>query len=228
MGADRIDFYFDYLSGYAYFGWLRVRALCERKGVTLGLHPILFAGLLNHWGQLGPAEIPPKRAWVYRDGYRIAKRENFPLSPPKVHPFNPLYALRLSLAEVGGADQARIVETLFSAGWGRGIDLGSREELCATLDAAGLDGRDLLARASEPAAKEALRDGTAQAIGRGVFGVPTLMVKDELFWGADRMQDVEMALDGTDPIDHAWVNEVLARPKQADRRETVAAEPKDR
>ena len=64
MSAGHVDFYFDYLSGYAYFGWLRVRSLCARKGATLGVHPVLFAGLLNHWGQLGPAEIPPKRAWI--------------------------------------------------------------------------------------------------------------------------------------------------------------------
>jgi 2-hydroxychromene-2-carboxylate isomerase len=222
MSAGHVDFYFDYLSGYAYFGWLRVRSLCARKGATLGVHPVLFAGLLNHWGQLGPAEIPPKRAWVYRDGFRIAKRDNVPLSPPRYHPFNPLLALRLSLAEVGGADQPRVVDAIFGAGWGRGIDLGSREELAATLDAAGLDGNGLVAKASEPAAKAALKKSTEDAIARGVFGVPTMIVGDELFWGADRVEYVEMALDGTDPIDHAWVNEVLARPKQADRREALA------
>jgi 2-hydroxychromene-2-carboxylate isomerase len=222
MSAGHVDFYFDYLSGYAYFGWLRVRALCERKEATLGVHPVLFAGLLNHWGQLGPAEIPPKRAWVYRDGYRIAKRDNVPLAPPKFHPFNPLPALRLSLAGVGGADQAGIVDALFRAGWGQGIDLGSTAELTATLDAAGFDGAALVAKTAAPAAKAELKKSTDDAIARGVFGVPTMIVGEDLFWGADRVEYVEWALDGTDPVDHAWVNEVLARDKQADRREALA------
>jgi 2-hydroxychromene-2-carboxylate isomerase len=224
MAPTHVDFYFDYLSGYAYFAWLKIQEICDRKGATLGVHPVLFAGLLNHWGQLGPAEIPPKREWVYRDGYRLAKLRGVPLAPPKYHPFNPLLALRLSLAEVGGEDQRGVVDAIWKGGWGAGIDLGSAEELGATLDRAGFDGRALVAKASEPAAKEALKKSTADAIGRGVFGIPTMIVGGELIWGADRTDFVELILDGRDPIDDAWVREVLARPKQADRREALAAD----
>lgn len=216
--ADRVDFYFDYISGYAYFAWLSIQEICDRRGAELGVHPVLFAGLLDHWGQLGPAEIPPKREWAYKDAFRHARLHGIELACPKVHPFNPLLALRLSLREVAGAEQRRLVSAIFRAGWGQGIDLGSRDELAAALDGEGLDSRALIERASAPAAKEALRESTARAVGRGVFGVPTIFVGDELFWGSDRMEYVELALDGRDPLDNARVREALDRPRAADRR----------
>src|SRR5882672_7703102 len=201
MATRRVDFYFDYLSGYAYFGWLRIQDVCAARGVELSIRPVLFAGLLDHWGTVGPAEVPPRRAWVYRDGFRYAALHGIALKCPKFHPFNPLPALRMSLAAVAGADQQRVVDAIFRAGWGKGIDLGSTVELVACLDAAALDGRALLARAETASAKEALRRETEEAIARGVFGVPTMISGDELFWGSDRIDHLELYLDGRDPLD---------------------------
>lgn len=215
----RVDFYFDFISMYAYLAWPRIRELCAEKGAELVVHPTLFAGLLNHWGQLGPAEIEPKRRWAYSDAYRAAKLAGLPLTCPKHHPFNPLTALRLSLAEVAGDRQHDVVDAVFHAGWGAGIDLGSADELCEALDARGLPGRLLLEKTGAPEVKAALKKSTDDAIARGVFGVPTTFVGDELFWGSDRMDFVRLALDGRDPIDRGWVEGVLARPKTADRRE---------
>ena len=113
----RVDFYFDDLSPYAYFAWLRIGAFCAQHDAELVIHPVLFAGLLEHWGQLGPAEIPPKRAWVYRDAFRYAALNGIPLVGPPVHPFNPLTALRMSLAVAAGADQPRVIDALFHAAW---------------------------------------------------------------------------------------------------------------
>lgn len=214
----RVDFYFDYISGYAYLAWVQLRTLCAKRNAQLAAHPTLFAGLLNHWGQLGPAEIEPKRRWAYSDAFRTARIHGLPFSCPKFHPFNPLPALRLSLAEVGGEAQHEIIDAIFHAGWGGGIDLGSPEELCAALDARGLDGAALVEKAASPDAKVALKSSTDEALSRGVFGVPSMIVGAELFWGSDRMEFVALALDGEDPLDRAWVDEVLSRPKMAERR----------
>jgi 2-hydroxychromene-2-carboxylate isomerase len=97
------------------------------------------------------------------------------------------------------------------------VDLGSPEALVAALDARGLDGRGLLARASAPAAKEALRQETAAAIARGVFGVPTMMAGDTLLWGNDRLEHLTLVLDGRDPLDRARAAELLARTPSAVR-----------
>jgi 2-hydroxychromene-2-carboxylate isomerase len=219
MAARTVDFYFDYISGYAYFGWLRIQDVCASRGVTLRIHPVLFAGLLNHWGTVGPAEVPPRRAWVYRDGFRHAALHGIKLACPKFHPYNPLPALRMSLAEVAAADQPRVVQAIFRAGWTDGIDLGSPTELVAALDAAGLDGRVILENSESSLAKEALKRETQEAIGRGVFGVPTMICGEELFWGSDRIDHLELHLDGKDPLDpyRGQVKEILARPRMADR-----------
>jgi 2-hydroxychromene-2-carboxylate isomerase len=219
MAARSVDFYFDYLSGYAYLGWLRIQEVCASRGLALRIHPVLFAGLLNHWGTVGPAEVPPRRAWVYRDGFRYAALRGIDLNCPKFHPFNPLHALRLSLHEVSGADQQRVVQALFVAGWTDGIDLGSTEELAAALSKAGLDGRALLERSETSLAKDALRRETEEAIEQGVFGIPTMICEKELFWGSDRIDHLELYLDGKDPLDpyRERVREILARPRAADR-----------
>jgi 2-hydroxychromene-2-carboxylate isomerase len=219
----RVDFYFDYISPYSYLAWVQIRALCAKKGADLVLHPTLFAGLLNHWGQLGPAEIEPKRRWIFSDAHRTARLHGLPFSCPKYHPFNPLSALRLTLAEVAEDRQHAVCDTLFHAGWGAGIDLGSSEEICRALDERGLPGQALIEKTGLPEVKEALKRSTAEAIERGVFGVPTMIVGQDLFWGSDRMDFVALALDGDDPIDRPSVDAVLSRPKAADRLERKRA-----
>ena len=195
-----LEFYFDYLSPYAYLASLEIGPLCRRHGAELALRPVLFAGLLNHWDQRGPAEIPPKGRHSMRDCLRYAALREVPLRPPRYHPFRPLNALRVSLARVSGNEQARAVAALFQLGWARGGDLGSAVEIRDALDEAGLDGNALLARAADPSVKQALREQTEAAVARGVFGIPTMRVGDELFWGLDQLRWLELFLDGRDPL----------------------------
>src|SRR5690606_15009252 len=116
------------------------------RGDTVILSPVLFAGLLHHHGQLGPAEIQAKRRWLVRDTLRRAQRLAVDISYPATHPFRPLTALRLALPEVSGADQASVVEALFRHGWQRSGELGEDDALIAALTDAGLDGETLVAR----------------------------------------------------------------------------------
>lgn len=206
-----IDFYFDFLSPFAFLGWRRVRDLSSRTGTPVRPRPVLFAALLEKWGQLGPAEIPPKRAYVFRQCYRFAARHGIKMALPRVHPFVPLSALRTSLPIVAGDRQLEVVDAYFEAIWEDGIDGGSIPDLSAALTRRGLDPA-ILERAQEPAVKDALRAETGAAIARGVFGVPTFFVGDELFWGNDSLDDVELALAGKDPLDRAAVDAFLARP----------------
>ena len=195
-----LDFYFDYLSPYAYLAWRCLPEVTEPRDVAIVPRPVLFAGLLNHWGQLGPAEIPPKGRHVGRDTRRFAALRGIPLRSPRYHPFRPLTALRTSLAAVAGDRQHDVITALFDASWANGIDLGSADEIGEALDLAGLDGRRLVKAASQPEAKEALRRETERAIALGVFGIPTMVVEDELFWGLDQLQYLALYLDGKDPL----------------------------
>jgi 2-hydroxychromene-2-carboxylate isomerase len=169
--------YFDFISPFAY---LQFQHLDGLPGGVPRLQPVLFAGLLQHWGQLGPAEIPAKRRFTYRYVVWRARREGIALRFPPAHPFQPLAPLRLALAL--GAEP-RTVGTIFDFVWREGRDpVADWDALCARLE---LAPDEALALVADPDHKAALRRNTAGAVEAGVFGVPTLVVDGELFWGAD-------------------------------------------
>ena len=175
------DWYFDFVSPFAYLQGEQLAGLAP--AITFRCKPVLFAGVLDALGQIGPAEIPPKRAFTYRFVVWQAKRLGIPFKLPHEHPFNPLPLLRLAIA----CDcDAAAIQRIFRFVWrdGRLPDLPIEwAELTSELGLANAD-----ARIAEPEVKEALRRNTDEAIGRGVFGVPTIVLRDELFWGADATQ----------------------------------------
>ena len=172
----RIDWYFDYISPYAY---LQLQRLGEFAGIAeIRPVPVLFAGLLNATGNLGPAEIPAKRLWTYRFCQFTAGRLGVPFRMPPAHPFNPLRILRLSIAL--GSDLAAI-DAIFRFVWGEGRDPDAEwPALTAALGVAAAD--SLIASAD---VKAALKANTDAAVAAGVFGVPTLAVDGQSFWGVD-------------------------------------------
>jgi len=180
-----VSWVFDVISPFAYLAFARLREL--PADVELKIVPVLFAALLDHFGQRGPAEIASKRRFTYRFVLWRARRLGLPLRMPPAHPFNPLAALRLVIA--AGSD-LRAAGTVLQAAFGEGRDLTDAAviaELAARLGVA--DPQSALA---DPAVKQRLRDNTLWASSRGVFGVPTLVVGEELFWGHDAF---DMALD---------------------------------
>ena len=212
-----IDFWFDYISPYAFFGWLRVRQLAAAHDATLTLRPVLFAALLDHHGQLGPAEIPSKRAHTFKDILRYAALHDIVLRGPATHPFNPLTALRCSVRQAADDQQADVIDALYRAAWSTGIDMGDPDAIAGALSDAGLDGPGLVARTRDADIKEALKAQTAAAIERGVFGVPTLDVDGELFWGNDRVDYAALRLQGRDPLPDDIATDLLSRPSGAVR-----------
>lgn len=200
MSTRKLDFYFDYLSPYAFLASREIGALCERHKVALCLRPVLFASLLNHWGQLGPAEITPKAEHVFKECLRHALLKGVEFRSPKHHPFRPLTALRVSLREVAGDQQALVMQTLFAFGWSQAGDLGDDGEIARALDAVGLDGGAMVGKAADPAIKQVLVESTEEAVSRGVFGVPTMLIEEELFWGLDQLKYLDLYLAGQDPL----------------------------
>jgi 2-hydroxychromene-2-carboxylate isomerase len=101
----RISFYFDFISPYAYLAFEHLPEALKGISYSAGYHPVLFAGLLKQHGQLGPAEIAPKRDWTYRHALWLAHSMGIPMHMPASHPFNPLALLRLAIACGGQADE---------------------------------------------------------------------------------------------------------------------------
>jgi 2-hydroxychromene-2-carboxylate isomerase len=196
-----IRFHFDFLSPYAYVAWHGIHALAERAGAEVEPVPVVLAALLNHHGQRGPAEIPAKRVYVFKDALRRAALADLPLAMPPSHPFNPLLGLRAVLASPPEHRRA-LIDGLYEATWGGvgspGID--QPDEVARVAAAIGLDGEALVARAAAPEVKGALRTSTEQAIALGVFGVPSMLVGQELFWGLDSFDLLERHLKGQDPL----------------------------
>ena len=177
MNAARLDWYFDFISPFAYLQWRRLRR--DHPEVALNPKPLLFAAILNHVGQLGPAEIPQKRRHTYRIVLWQARQAGIPLAFPPAHPFNPLPALRLCLA---APDRMQAIDAIFAHIWEHGRLADSVEALTDVAASLGID--DPAAIARDEVKRELLANGE-EAMALGVFGVPTLRVRDELFWGND-------------------------------------------
>lgn len=172
----KVEWYFDYVSPFSYLQW--AHQLPRLRDTEIELKPLLFAGLLKHWGHKGPAEMPGKRRFTYRHVTWLADRLGVPLRMPAAHPFNPLPLLRLSIAR---NNDAAVVDRLFGFVWRDGripADKPAWDELTGELGVAGEALKD-------PAVKQQLLDNGKEAIDRGIFGVPTIMVNDEMFWGVD-------------------------------------------
>jgi 2-hydroxychromene-2-carboxylate isomerase len=178
-----ITFYFDVISPYAYLAFEQLPEALQGISYAVTYKPVLFAGLLKHHGQLGPAEIASKREWTYRQVQWLARDLDIEFQFPATHPFNPLPLLRLAVAcGENGLPNRYVAETLFRHVWRTGEDAENAQRL-ATLT-------ELLKPAQTPNSAEVkamLKTFTESAIEEGVFGVPTFKVDGKLFFGLDAL-----------------------------------------
>jgi 2-hydroxychromene-2-carboxylate isomerase len=169
-----VEWYFDFVSPYSYICFNRLGEL----PVPVSYKPVLFAGLLEHWGQKGPAEIPAKRKWTYRWCTWWARELGITFRFPGQHPFNPLPYLRLAIA---AGPSERVVRRIFNVLWTTGDDALDESVFDTLVEEFQVDTAKLIE------AKAGLRKATADAAKRGVFGVPSFVIRDEVFWGADAL-----------------------------------------
>jgi 2-hydroxychromene-2-carboxylate isomerase len=204
----QIDFYFDFISPYAYLAFEHLPEALMGHGYRVNYKPILFAGLLQHHGQLGPAEIGPKRAWTYRQVLWLAHQHGIAMQMPASHPFNPLPLLRLALACTAAGDPNRFVtETIFRHVWCTGLDAAAPDRIQALVQQLA-PVRDM----QDAAVKAQLRQNTEAAVALGLFGVPSLVVDGKLFWGMDALPMVRAYLTGDDWFDGATWDTAAALP----------------
>lgn len=198
-----IDFYFDFISPYAYLAYKALPEIAASHEAEIVPHPVLFAAMLNHHGQLGPAEIPAKREYVFKDVYRSASARGWPIEPPPTHPFNPLTALRICSLEMPSETRWKLIGRLFDMTWAGGGGVSDANALAKVAAELGVDNAP--ERIADPDLKARLRDTTEAAITCGAFGVPTMLVGEELFWGYDSLDHLDRFLGGADPLpDDLW------------------------
>jgi 2-hydroxychromene-2-carboxylate isomerase len=201
-----IDWYFDFVSPFSYISLYRLKEL----PTPVAYKPVLFAGMLKHWGQKGPAEIPAKRRWTYRWCNWWAGELGVPFRFPEQHPFNPLPHLRLALA-CGSRPEA--VKRIFDWVWMSGenaTDPSRFARLCTELG---------VAQEKLVEVKDQLRLNTEQAVARGVFGVPSFVADGEVFWGADSIEFLQAFLKDGAVIRNDEMRRIDALPIGAARKE---------
>lgn len=212
--------YFDFISPYSYLVWRSLPPFREETGAPVELVPVLFAALLDHHGTKGPAEVPAKRAYVFKDANRKSHVLGFgPVIPPPTHPFNPLLALRVASLDFGDEDtKLRVIDALFRATWAGEGGIDSEEKVAAILRSLGLPAEATVSRALHADNKQRLRAQTEEAIANGVFGVPSLLVRGEVFWGVDALPFAIARWAGRDVIDELDLAQWAQLPSGAERR----------
>jgi 2-hydroxychromene-2-carboxylate isomerase len=202
--------YFDVISPYAYLHRTRFAELPQDLAIVY--KPVLFAGLLNHWGQKGPAEIPAKRTWTYRSCQFWADSHDVPFRFPSAHPFNSLPYQRLILACQSSPDA---VKRVFDHVWTTAGNPADDKGFSALARSLGIED---LAALGDPAIKDALRRNTEEAAAQGVFGVPSFVVDGEVFWGNDSVEFFKAWLADPSILASAEMRRVDALPIAAARK----------
>jgi 2-hydroxychromene-2-carboxylate isomerase len=211
-----LTFWFDVVSPYAWLAFDQLPQALAGCSYRVEYRPVLFAGLLQTWGQKGPAEIGPKRAWTYRQVRWLAHCQGTRLDLPQPHPFNPLALQRMALAcaDALGTPSRHRVQALFEHVWQGGHDPNDPHRLREL--------RALLNPAhdpDDPAIKQRLRDETEAAAAVGVFGVPTFGLDGRLFWGADALGMLRAAILGDAWFDGPTWESCANQPAGIERRQ---------
>ena len=207
--APRLVWYFDFISPYSYLQFAAYPELLR----SAELRPVLFAGLLNHWGSKGPAELPAKRLQTYRQTYWMAGQRGIVMNYPPAHPFNPIPALRLAIALDSSYEAVKLI---FEFIWKEGRSVN--EDWAGLAAALGLDAAAADALATEARVKEALAANGRQALERGVYGVPTFDTGKELFWGLDATDMLLDYLSDATLFDDPEMRRIAALPVGAARK----------
>lgn len=190
-----VEFYFDVGSPTAYLAHKRLQQLRAQYGLELRYMPMLLGGVFKASGNTSPIAIPAKGKYMLeQDLPRFAARYGVPLSFNPHFPINTLNLMRAAVAaqQLGCVDA--YLDRVFDAIWVEKKNMGDATVVEQVLADAGLDAGALIARSQDPAVKAELVANTEAAVARGVFGAPTLFMDGAMYFGQDRLDFIEQAL----------------------------------
>lgn len=199
--SSKLDFYFDYSSPYGYLASERVESIANKHGRELVWHPILLGAVFKVTGQAPLTEAPLKGEYAITDFHRSARQHNIEYSQPDMFPIASVSACRASLwiREHEDADVAArlpdFIHGVFRAFYTQGKNITDAAVLAEIAESSGLDSSAMADAIAQETIKNALRKEVNDAIERGIFGSPMIMIDDELFWGHDRLEHVDHWLE---------------------------------
>jgi 2-hydroxychromene-2-carboxylate isomerase len=195
-----VEFYYDLVSPYSYLAHREVSRICQERDAELVLRPMLLGAVHNAVGLQAPIETKAKARYQAKDIRRWAEHYGLPMTFPDPFPFRTLKTMRAAMFLKDRGELEAFTREAFALYWEEGGAPKGLEEadedgpVSEAARRAGADPDEVLAGASAPEAKGALKVATGEAVGRGVFGAPAFFVGEEMFWGNDRLDFVEEAL----------------------------------
>ena len=204
MTDHTIEFLFDFAAPNAYLAWYPLKDIAARTGAKLVVTPVFLGGMHKLTGNAPPmirdADVKGKVAYAAREFQRFLDRHG--MSAFRMHPalpFNSILLQRVLVAATDEDERHALIEALLPAVWERNIDCTDAAALGAELAEAGFDAEKLLAATQEPAVKAELIANTERAVERGAFGIPTFFVGEEMWFGKERLGQIEEYLSGGRP-----------------------------
>jgi len=195
--SDTIDFYFDFSSPYGYLGSTRIEAVAEKHGRTVSWHPILLGAIFKVSGQAPLTSYPLKGDYAIHDFNRAAREHNIPYTHPDPFPIGAVAASRaccwLKASEDASVNSklTPFVHAIFKAYYVDGRNVSEPEQVLSIASEIGIDKDALASALGDQSVKDALKTAVDQAIQLGIFGAPTTVVDGELFWGSDRIDQID-------------------------------------
>lgn len=190
-----VDFYFDYISPASYIAFKRLHDICERTDATINFKPMLLGGIFKAVGNTSPITVPAKWEWIQKDFARYAEYYGIPYQMNPHFIFSTVNAMRGAMWALDEGCVDAYSQTMFGAAWADGKDLSNAEVMTEVLNDAGFDSTQVMEAMTQPEIKQALITATNEAAERGVFGAPTMFVDDEIYFGQDRLEWVERAVE---------------------------------
>ena len=192
----RVEFHYDFGSPNAYLSHRVLPSIAERTGVEIHYVPVLLGGIFKSTNNRSPmeqfADVLNKPEYQAKETLRFLMRHDITELVRNPHfPVNTISMMRSAVFAQGKEWEAQYIDALFKAMWERGLNMADPEQIGSVLTEAGLPVAEILAAISDPDVKQGLIDNTANSVARGNFGSPSFFVNEELFFGKDKLRDLE-------------------------------------
>jgi len=191
MDKNSFEFWFDFASTYSYLSVCRIEDLAKKYSINVEWKPFLLGPIFNAQGwDTSPFNIyKAKGDYMWRDIERLCKKYDIPFIKPTEFPRNGLLAARVSVAFEGKTWVSEFIKLVFIANFSEDKDISNEEVVSSILNSLELDADQIIAHAKTQESKYKLREQTQLAADKAIFGAPTFVVGNEIFWGNDRLED---------------------------------------